>query len=231
MLEFFTNVLRHQVEVLHQGAVIQLLTLPILVLGTASTSALWLTGKELVMSLGPVPVCIFRHRIPYTDIISVTAVPAGWPALFALARRWACLWRPMGYVHAMTLNKPLIEVRWRCRMGVCGPYMEAGLPSSFEAVFLASVDSAQDIILHVNWRKSYAGDDVEAPQRDDQAKALSHRPPLESLAAPSRKVRWILMDACEMLMSPWSMTQVTCCCWPNTDTGLPWMGVDHERTA
>ena len=33
--------------------------------GTASTSALWCTPEGVVLSLGPVPLCIFRRRIPY----------------------------------------------------------------------------------------------------------------------------------------------------------------------
>lgn len=33
--------------------------------GTASTSALWCTAEEIVVSLGPIPVCLFRKKIPY----------------------------------------------------------------------------------------------------------------------------------------------------------------------
>merc|ERR1719162_129281 len=41
----------------------QLLMFPLLFLFTTTTSALWLTPRELVLSLGPVPVCIFRRRV------------------------------------------------------------------------------------------------------------------------------------------------------------------------
>ena len=33
--------------------------------GTASTSALWCTPEGIVVSLGPIPLCLFRKRIPY----------------------------------------------------------------------------------------------------------------------------------------------------------------------
>mmetsp|Transcript_109593 Transcript_109593/g.353744 ORF Transcript_109593/g.353744 Transcript_109593/m.353744 type:complete len:174 (-) Transcript_109593:395-916(-) len=46
----------------------QLTIVPFVLLCTTSTSALWCMPNEVVLSLGPVPVCFFRRRIPYKAV-------------------------------------------------------------------------------------------------------------------------------------------------------------------
>eukprot|EP00913_Durusdinium_trenchii_P021092 g19821.t1 len=77
---------------------------------TGSTSALWCTQEGLVVSLGPVPLCLFRRRIPYRDIESVHILRGRLNAL-VLALRSACAMQPFGFVYALTLGKDIIDIR------------------------------------------------------------------------------------------------------------------------
>merc|ERR1712048_1330357 len=62
----------------------QLSMFPLVALFTTSSNSLWCTPHELILSLGPVPVCIFRRRFPYQDIASVSVVSGRYEVLRAL---------------------------------------------------------------------------------------------------------------------------------------------------
>ncbi|CAE7729540.1 unnamed protein product, partial [Symbiodinium necroappetens] len=91
----------------------QISMLPFIMLCTASTSALWCTPEGVVVSLGPVPICIFRRRIPYRDITSIVVVRGRKSVAVAMAKHLFRLWQPFGYVYALTLGKDVVDIRLR----------------------------------------------------------------------------------------------------------------------
>ncbi|CAJ1338959.1 unnamed protein product [Effrenium voratum] len=61
--------------------------IPFVMLCTASTSALWCTPEGIVVSLGPIPLCLFRKRIPYRDVASVHVLRGRLPVSKGLRSR------------------------------------------------------------------------------------------------------------------------------------------------
>merc|ERR1712216_1050766 len=122
----------------------QLYCLPIALLCTASTSALWCTSTEIAVSLGPVPVCFFRKRIPYQDIVSVAIVRGRFRQISTLLLQGLTRpWQPHGFIYGLTLGKDLIDVTLQHNPD--GPSKSRLWPSRL----LVSVDEAEGIVAHV----------------------------------------------------------------------------------
>jgi hypothetical protein len=162
----------------------QLYLLPVLLLCTASTSALWCTPTELAVSLGPVPVCFFRRRINYKEIASVTIVRGRLQQFAKLAWQGATRpWQLHGFVYGLTIGKDLIDISLQ--------RTEDSLPPSrlWPKRLLVSVDEAEGIVAHVLFRQKHGSQvPVLTPQ------------PRHPIMGP---VRWVLCDACDVLVQPW----------------------------
>eukprot|EP00928_Gymnodinium_smaydae_P054582 TRINITY_DN38328_c0_g1_i1.p1 TRINITY_DN38328_c0_g1~~TRINITY_DN38328_c0_g1_i1.p1 ORF type:complete len:319 (+),score=49.03 TRINITY_DN38328_c0_g1_i1:81-1037(+) len=174
---------------------------------TTASSAVWCTSEDLVLSLGPIPVCIFRRRFPYKDIASIAVVRGRWGTIGAMLQRGPPGWRFFSLAYGLTLGKPVVEVTLEpdCAglraMGRCaGP-------------LLLSVDDAEDIVELVRFRKEH-GPEASLP------------PSLAGLrlaAAEAASARWVWCDICDPFVRPWnSQDKVMCNMW---DLLLqPWRG-------
>eukprot|EP00929_Paragymnodinium_shiwhaense_P023049 TRINITY_DN14523_c0_g1_i3.p1 TRINITY_DN14523_c0_g1~~TRINITY_DN14523_c0_g1_i3.p1 ORF type:complete len:203 (+),score=23.28 TRINITY_DN14523_c0_g1_i3:112-720(+) len=200
-------------------------SLPLALMGTLSTCALWCTNRELVLSLGPVPVCIFRRRFPYQDIASVTVVQGRSAVLRAVLSTGAVFWQPFGYLYGLTLGKALIDVvlepdsTSRKALGRWGNHL------------LISVDEAEDIAALIEFRKQHG------PEAPLPAPLAAARPRLVA----GDRATWVWCDLCDLFFEPWKGQEeedkVVCSMWdlflqPWNQSGgtAMWQGL-HERTA
>lgn len=157
----------------------QMVVLPILCFLTTGTSTIWCTPTEFIIALGPVPMCMTQRRIPYEDISSVTHVRGCCCALATILGRLLRLWQPLGFGYGLTLGKDLLDIRLQPSFTDGG---SAKLRAFWPQRMLVSVDDAEGIIAHVNFRKEH-GSRVVLP--------ASFRSP-----APTSSVsQWVLCDA------------------------------------
>ncbi|CAE6924222.1 PRMT5 [Symbiodinium natans] len=187
----------------------QISMLPFVMLCTASTSALWCTPEGVVLSLGPVPLCIFRRRIPYRDITSVAVVRGRKSVATTMAKNFLRLWQPFGYVYALTLGKDVVDIRLRhCKeKGVAdssSPALPENLPSSWlpwhccnSCTLLVSVDKADDVVAHAQFRSEHG---PLAPLPDS----------LRSNEVQATAKKWVVCDIFEMLLSWHARNRVAC---------------------
>eukprot|EP00927_Polykrikos_kofoidii_P030354 TRINITY_DN26123_c0_g1_i1.p1 TRINITY_DN26123_c0_g1~~TRINITY_DN26123_c0_g1_i1.p1 ORF type:complete len:320 (-),score=36.85 TRINITY_DN26123_c0_g1_i1:57-1016(-) len=165
---------------------------------TVATSAVWCTPKELVISLGPIPVCIFRRRFPYQDIRSVTVVRSGISTLNTVLRKGARPWRVHSYIYALTIGKAVIDIA-----------LEPESPSykalgNFGGSLLISVDEAHNIAELVLFRKQHG---VDAPL---PAALAALKPTFAQVTG----TRWVWFDVCDVLFRPWrGQDKVLCNVW------------------
>lgn len=152
---------------------------------TLTTSALWCTPRDVVISLGPVPVCMLRQRIPYENIASITVLNKRRLVVQALLQQGMRIWQPLNVIYGLTLGKPLIDI-----------VLKQPQPLRFYASqrYLVSVDKPQDIIAHVTFRQEN-GPNVPLP--------ASHPPP-----PPKGSFTLVICDAFAMFMSPWRFEEV-----------------------
>lgn len=188
----------------------QLYCVPLVILCTASTSALWCTPQDLVISLGPVPTCFFRRRIPYKDITSVAVVHGHMRILRALARlSMRRPWQFHACIYGLTFGKDILDVTLRANCPAAGGE-RAGRLRLFPDRLLISVDEGERIAAHVDFRQKYG----------------AHAPLLKDASVNSRggfaPVRWVLCDACDVMFQPWKTYQPLALF---QDSGR------HERTA
>ncbi|CAE7327325.1 unnamed protein product, partial [Symbiodinium pilosum] len=141
----------------------QVSMLPFVMLCTASTSALWCTQEGVVVSLGPVPLCIFRRRIPYRDIAAIMVIRGRKSVAAAVAKHFLCLWQPFGYAYALTLGKEIVHIRLRHdeEKNHADTRLSA-LPISWlswqrcgSRTMLVSVDKADDVVAHTQFRSEH----------------------------------------------------------------------------
>jgi len=166
----------------------QLAILPVALLCTASTSALWCMPHEVVVSLGPVPVCFFRRRILYKNIASITIVQGRLRVLTAIACRGVRFWRPFGFVYGLTLGKAVVDIVLRA-----DPV--SGLQPA-EHPLLLSVDDAEDVVAYVLFRQQHG---PEAPL------------PTSLLACqPAGRATWIWCDLLDLLLRWHARNQTAC---------------------
>jgi len=164
----------------------QLYILPAIVLCTASTSALWCTPTELAVSLGPVPVCFFRRRIAYEEVGNVTVVRGQLRQIATVA--WQAItrpWQPHGFMYGLTMGKDMIDVTLVQRPDA--PPKSRLWPTRL----LISVDEADAVVDHVAFRKQY-GNSKKVVLLADKRDPIVSGP-----------VRWVLCDACDILLQPW----------------------------
>mmetsp|Transcript_87512 Transcript_87512/g.155218 ORF Transcript_87512/g.155218 Transcript_87512/m.155218 type:complete len:311 (+) Transcript_87512:37-969(+) len=189
----------------------QLSMLPFAMFCTTTSSALWCTAEGLVISLGPVPVCVFRRRIPYRDIASVTVVRGRWAVLDTLLRRGIRLWQPLGFAYGLTLGKALVDISLQPAEDSGSPAPEEE-PRTFWSRFsarlgcqgccsvsplLISVDEAEDIVAHIRFRCQHG---VSAP--------LPHS--LIPAAEEKAQAKWVVCDVFELLLSWHARNRVAC---------------------
>lgn len=185
------------------GGQLQIYALPAMLLCTMSTSALWCTSNDIVLSLGPVPTCFFRRRIPYKDIDSIAIVRGRLHVLVALLRQGITRpWQPHGYIYGLTLGKDLIDVTMRDGAEV------RKRDRLFPRRLLVSVDEADNVVAHVRFRQQYGA----------QMPLLTPEPRHQAIAGP---VRWVLCDACDILLQPWRTMEPLAL----------WRSDGHDRTA
>jgi len=153
---------------------------------TFTTSALWCTPRDVVISLGPVPVCTLRQRIPFENIASITVLTKRMLIVRALLRQGVQIWQPLNIIYGLTLGKPLIDI-----------VLKQPQPLKFYASrrYLVSVDKPQDIIAHVTFRQQN-GPDVPLP--------ASHPPP-----PPAGAFTLVICDAFAMFLSPWRFEELS----------------------
>jgi len=153
---------------------------PFILFWTASTSALWCTCYDVVLSLGPVPVCLFRKRIPYERICDIAVINSRLSACCILARRLACIWQPEGFMYGSALGKCHIDIVLRIEGG--------GMANLFQAQrLLVSVCDPDAMTACVTFRK----------QNGPRARnSFKFHPPGSFLTST-------LCDACRVLAEPW----------------------------
>jgi len=193
----------------------QLSMLPFAMFCTTTTSALWCTAEGLVISLGPVPVCIFRRRIPYRDIASVTVVRGRLAVLETLMRRGLRLWQPLGFAYGLTLGKALVDISlqpsedttampaeeerqnfWNCLSARLG-FGHAWEGCCSMPTLLVSVDEAEDVVAHIRFRCQH-GASVPLPHS------------LTPVAEDKAKTKWVVCDVLELLLSWHARNRVAC---------------------
>lgn len=167
----------------------QFYIVPAVILGTITTSALWCTPKELAISLGPVPTCFFRKHIPYEDIASVAVVRGQLRQVTAVALQAASRpWQPHSYMYGLTLGKDLIDLTLQQKL--TDPPKGRHWPSRL----LVSVDHGDEVAAHVLFRQQHGPDKP----------VLIAQPRDTIIGGP---VRWVLCDACDILLQPWRTTE------------------------
>lgn len=172
---------------------VQALIVPLVLLCTTSTSALWCMPGELVISLGPIPVCFLRRRIPYSEIRSIAEVRGRLNTAGLLARRMAQPWRPLGFGYGLTLGKDLIDIDLH-------PEARKKQGYFMRQPVLISVDQAEDVLSHVLFKQKYG---AEAPLPE----SLLARSPVGRAA---HKVKWVVLDALDILISLHSRNSTAC---------------------
>eukprot|EP00927_Polykrikos_kofoidii_P081854 TRINITY_DN7972_c0_g1_i3.p1 TRINITY_DN7972_c0_g1~~TRINITY_DN7972_c0_g1_i3.p1 ORF type:complete len:340 (-),score=45.28 TRINITY_DN7972_c0_g1_i3:67-1086(-) len=190
---------------------------PLVVAMTTGTSVLWCTPTELIVSLGPLPVCIFRRRFSYQDIRSVTAVQGRFRAFTAMFRKAICFWRIYGYIYAWTLGKEMIDIE-----------VEPGSPAykafaCFDGHLLVAVDEAWHVAELVLFRKEHGADAMlppslaaRRPKEEHGADAML--PPSLAVRRPKEAEmsakRWVRFDIFGALLRPWQgEDKVLCNVW------------------
>lgn len=168
--------------------------LPFVLLACTSTSALWCLPGELVISLGPVPVCFLRRRIPYAEIASIQEVRGSLRAAGALGRRLLRPWRPLGFAYGLTLGKELIDLELH-------PAAQSAQGYFLGQPVLISVDEAEEVIAHVLFRQKYG---ATAPL---PASLLARG---AAAARGERTVKWVVLDVLDLLLS-WHASNTTAC--------------------
>lgn len=171
----------------------QAMIVPLVLLCTTTTSALWCMPGELVISMGPIPVCFLRRRIPYGEIRSVTEVRGRLRTAGAVVRRMMQPWRPLGFGYGLTLGKDLIDIE-------LVPSAKKTQGYFMSQPVLISVDQAEDIISHVLFKQKY-GSGAPLPE------SLLARAPLRWTA---HKVKWVVLDAFDLLLSMHSQNRTAC---------------------
>jgi len=174
----------------------QLTILPVTFVCTMSTSAMWCMPHELVVSLGPVPVCFFRRRIPYKDIASVQIVTGRLRILSILACRGIRFWRPLGFVYGLTFGKALVDIELKGE-AANGSSQAAKGSALIRQPLLVSVDDACDVIEYVKFRQEH-GPHVPVPE---MLLASPHKAP---------QVRWVVCDLLDLLFRWHARNQTTC---------------------
>lgn len=159
--------------------------IPFMLLATTSTEALWCMPGELIVSLGPVPTCFLRRRIPYSDIASITEVRGRLRSTGLLLRRMLRFWRPLGFAYGLTLGKELVDIDLVPEAKKTAGYF-------MQQPILISVDQAEDIIAHVLYRQKY-GPDAPLPA---SMLARSDNGPLAA-----NKVKWVVLDCLDVVLS------------------------------
>jgi len=171
----------------------QLTILPFILLCTTSTSALWCLPHEVVVSLGPIPVCFFKRRIPYKDIASVNVVQGRLPVLSALVCRSLRLWRPFGFAYGLTFGKALVDIVLQAESSSGDQKTK---DNCTRQPFLVSVDDANDIVDYVLFRQKHGAD---APL------------PVSLLARPHNgRVKWVMCDLLDVLLRWHARNQTAC---------------------
>jgi len=167
----------------------QLTIIPVTFACTVSTSALWCMPHELVVSLGPVPVCFFRRRIPYKDIASVQIVTGRLKILSILACRGIRFWRPLGFLYGLTFGKALVDIELKGESAKGNTLLRQPL--------LVSVDDAYDVVDYVKFRQDH-GPHVPVPEM--------------LLATPQRakQKHWVVCDLLDLLLRWHARNQTTC---------------------
>merc|ERR1712232_1456764 len=92
--------------------------------------------------------------------------------------------QPHGYMYGLTLGKDLIDVT--LQQSPDGPPKSRLWPSRL----LVSVDEAEGVVAHVLFRQQYG----------TQKPVMMANPRNPIVAGP---VRWVLCDACDILLQPW----------------------------
>lgn len=195
----------------------QLSIVPFAMLACNSTSALWCMPQELIISLGPIPVCFLRRRIPYEDIESIEVIKGRLHILGLLLRRGVCFWQPLGCAYGLTVGKALIDVKLTAE-ALTGPAHGRCLRGGR---VLISVDDAEEVVARVEFRKEH-GAVVLLPWAMRQA-------PEDSAGT----VRWVVCDLLEPLLAWHKRNRTTCdalglLLQPLQDQVF---GESHERTA
>ncbi|CAE7825157.1 unnamed protein product [Symbiodinium sp. CCMP2592] len=183
----------------------QISMLPFVMLCTASTSALWCTPEGVVVSLGPVPLCIFRRRIPYRDITSIVVVRGRKSVAVAMAKHLFRLWQPFGYVYALTLGKDVVDIRLHhCKEKESADDISSAPAGSWlpwlrcsPCTLLVSVDKADDVVAHVQFRSEH-GPLVPLPHA------------LRGCEVKATAAKWVVCDIFEMLLSWHARNRVAC---------------------
>lgn len=171
---------------------------------TMSTSAMWCTPTELVVSLGPVPMCLLRRRILYKDIASVTVVHGRFQVLRVLLTRSLRLWEPFGFVYGLTIGKSVVDIALNVPEHRGQGDLEEGGSKRPRARWqcwemqplLVSVDDADDVVAYILFRQEHG---PEAPL-----------PESLMLRSQGGKARWVWCDALDVLLSWHSRNQVMC---------------------
>lgn len=175
--------------------------LPVLLLCTASTSALWCTQEEIVVSLGPIPVCLFRKKIPYRDIESVHILRGRLNAAARVLRR-ICMIQPFGFAYALTLGKDVVDIRLLQASNKESSAMMRFVEWMFCGVgvssVLVSVDEAEDVVAHVLFRSE------NGPTGPLPASLVRAQP------KDASKVQWVLCDFLDLLLSWHARNRVAC---------------------
>lgn len=188
----------------------QLSVLPFVMLCTLSSSALWCTPTEFVVSLGPVPVCLFRRRIPYKQVGSVSLIQGRLQVLQALLGRGLRFWRPLGVAYGLTMGKAVVDITLLPEvpeMAATSEDLEGQVDKVAAAegsrrsclqplVLLVSVDDAEDVVAHILFRRDH-GPDVPLPE------ALR---PQRNRQQP----QWVVCDAFDLLLAWTAKNQVMC---------------------
>lgn len=160
---------------------------------TTSSSALWCTPNELVLSLGPIPVCFFRRRIQYKDIASVTIIRGRFQVFAALARRSLRLWQPLGFAYGLTLGKALIDI---IPQSADDDTTKKARKCFTKHSILVSVDAADDIIAHILFRQQHG------PETPLPASLVVN--------TNDKLVKWVWCDLLELLLSWHARNQALC---------------------
>lgn len=171
----------------------QLALFPFVLLCTTSTSALWCLPHEVVLSLGPVPICLFRRRIPYSRIASITVVQGRLRVLCALVRRGLRLWQPLGIAYGLTFGKALINIVLRADSDRSAQW---SLRDCSQQPLLISVDDAEDVLAYVLFRQEHG---AEAPL---PTSLISHPPEVQA--------RWVWCDVFDILLRWHARNQTAC---------------------
>lgn len=162
--------------------------IPFVIVCTTLSSAMWCTPAEIIVSLGPIPVCFLRRHIAYRDVVSVSVVNGRCHALSLLLQRGLRPWQPLGFALGLTIGKPLLD-------------LEVSLPTSQDSLrLLVSVDRPEDVIAQVHFRQQN-GPEVPLPDHMVQTEVQHDQ---------AQTARWVPCDLFDAFLA-WHARNATMC--------------------